>query len=258
MTTFNRIYQVYQREGFRGLWIRMSFKILKRLKPKFTKSAYGIKLCSNWGDATFASYFLGNYGYFFSHFLSQIEKKFVFLDIGANQGLYAILASKNPKCHSVYAFEPVNEIADLLKANIEANSATGIFVHRAAISNFDGETYVMLNQSHSGATTLDTRSKVNHKGKKVKIKTISVNALEDIIDYIKDDIIVKIDVEGHEETVIKELIKCRFFPKITKIYYECNENWQSPEKLSTLLTNNGFNHFKKIGDGSHYDVLASK
>ena len=258
MTIVNRIYQGYQKEGFRGLWIRMSFKILKRLKPKFTKSAYGIKLCSNWGDSTFSYYFLGDYGFFFSDFLSQIEKKFVFLDIGAYQGLYAILASKNPHCYVIHAFEPVDEIADVLEANIEANSATGIFVHRAAVSDFDGDTYVILNQSHSRATRLDNNSKTDHIGKKVKIKKISANALEDIILDIIGDIIVKIDVEGHEETVLNELIKCRFFPKITKIYYECDENWHSPERISTLLENNGFNHFKKIGDGSHYDVLASK
>ncbi len=262
MVKLKRIYQVFNEEGWHGIHVRILYKILRRLRPKLTKSAYGIKLNANWEDATFASYFLGNYGYFFSNFLSQLNHKFVFLDIGANQGLYTILAFKNPYCQAVYAFEPISKIVDLLRANIIINVAThfetNVFVHPVAISNVEGEREVILNKTHSGATSLNTRFNKHKKGEKVKIKTISAHNLDNIIVEKSEDIIIKIDVEGHEETVFNELIKCSFFPKVTHIFYECDENWHSPETLTKILKNNGFSYFKKIGEGSHYDVLASK
>jgi len=41
----------------------------------------------------------------------------VFLDIGANTGFYSLLAATSGARH-VHAFEPVTEIADVLKANV--------------------------------------------------------------------------------------------------------------------------------------------
>ena len=59
-------------------------------------SAYGIPLAMNSGDKTFEFYVSGAYGKYYWERLSNIKEQFVFLDIGANQGLYTVCAAHNP------------------------------------------------------------------------------------------------------------------------------------------------------------------
>ena len=60
-------------------------------------------------------YAYGSYGNFYSDRLKKEKNKFLFIDIGANQGLYSIIAAKNKKNIKSYAFEPIKTTYDLLK-----------------------------------------------------------------------------------------------------------------------------------------------
>ena len=90
-----KILRILNDEGVKGFYQRLRIRFLYIIKPNITKSAYGVKLHSKWGDATFNLCLSGTYGYFFSDFLNNIEKPYSFLDIGANQGIYSLVASKN-------------------------------------------------------------------------------------------------------------------------------------------------------------------
>ena len=103
-------------------WSIRSFLINKiKNKKNFTKSKYGIYFKNNWNDVTFKFYIKANYGFFYWHRLKSIANNFIFLDIGANQGLYTIGAAKNPNCKKVYSFEPVKNTFLLLKENVRFN-----------------------------------------------------------------------------------------------------------------------------------------
>tara|TARA_B110000971_G_scaffold121965_1_gene124835 strand:+ start:386 stop:541 length:156 start_codon:yes stop_codon:yes gene_type:complete len=47
---------------------------------------------------------------------------------------------------------------------------------------------------------------------------------------MKSNFVEKIDVEGHEEVVIKELIKVKDFSKVYSTFYVVNINWTNPKK----------------------------
>lgn len=66
---------------------------------------------------------------------------------------------------------------------------------------------------------------------------------------------LKVDVEGFEFIVLKEIFKSKLKKLITSMFYEVEENWTDPNSIKKLLLENGF---KKYGDGKHYDIMASK
>ncbi len=73
-----------------------------------------------------------------------------FFDIGANQGLYAILAARNPVCTGIYAFEPVPTTAALLRRNASLNpSGVGVRVIPSAISAIDGPLTIAVHHGHT-------------------------------------------------------------------------------------------------------------
>jgi tRNA G46 methylase TrmB len=68
---------------------------------------------------------------------------FVVLDIGAQTGSFTLLAKYFPNS-KWYAFEPINEAVDELKANLILNDIKNVSVYRACISNYSGESYLKL------------------------------------------------------------------------------------------------------------------
>ena len=75
---------------------------------------------------------------------------------------------------------------------------------------------------------------------------------------IAANIIVKIDVEGHEEVVIDELIKSSFFHNVSAIFYEVDKAWTRKSELKAILEDHAFNYFTQYGRGKHYDILACR
>lgn len=249
-----RLRQILKQEGPGGVWRRLRSRVLRLLRPRRVRSAYGIDLTARWDDATFLFYLQGSYGFVFSDFLKQRQRDFVFLDIGANQGLYSILAAGNPVCRGAIAFEPVPETAEVLEANLALNRSRGVAIVRKAISDRAGRVALSVEPGHSGTASLRSGA----EGGRIEIETIDAAGLEQIVPAGAPEIVVKIDVEGHEAVVLAELMKCSFQPRIAAIFYEVDQRWVDPETLRKLLQENGFSEFRKVGNGSHYDVLAER
>ncbi len=226
----------------------------------FVESKYGIKFKKNWIDSTFRIYINASYGYFFWDFLTSISKKFIFIDIGSNQGLYSICAAKNNFCSKVYSFEPVYSTFLYLRENISINNMSDkCYLINKGIGNKAGNLDIFINEAHSGVATIREKDIDEDYQKKEKIELIDHNILNSLIKNEKKlDIIVKVDVEGYEEKVFETLIKTNFFKKIKNIFYEIDERWVNPEILKDILKKEGFTEFSQIGKGRHYDVLAKK
>jgi len=125
----------------------------------------------------------------------------IFLDVGAHVGEYTVRMSK--RCGEVIAIEPNPRTIRILRRNIRLNDCDNIIIHQCAAADYDG---VMCLYERGGSSTLldiDTR----RKGYEVPLKR-----LDDIVDEAD---IVKIDVEGYEERVVKGMMRivkqCRPF-----------------------------------------------
>lgn len=236
---------------------------IKLLKLKNPIISYKFPLIANYNDISFKHYFSNAFYDKFFKYLKNYSKPFVFLDIGANQGLYTIIAANNKNCVRIFSFEPVFQVFNLLKKNLILNKKLNkSHLINKAISDKEGTQKIFYNKFFSGKSTL--RNKKNLTKEKLKfyqdISCINYNKLNMYLKGYEDyNIVVKVDVEGLEFTVIKELFKSSFSKNINEIFYEVNINWCNPEKLKDYLKKKGFNYFNKFSNNqNHYDLLATK
>ncbi|MEL6680820.1 MAG: FkbM family methyltransferase, partial [Pseudomonadota bacterium] len=130
-------------------------RLLRLIGARSVRSSYGVRLAANWGDRTFKLCAVGRYGTVLSDFIASIDEPFEFLDIGANQGLYALLAGRNPACTRAIAFEPVARTHGFLRRNIALNDlAERVTPVQAAVSQRRGTAEIALPDGHSGAASL--------------------------------------------------------------------------------------------------------
>ncbi len=228
------------------------------MRLRVVKSVYGVKLLSNYEDKTFQFYLRGSYGYFYWNRIAEIREPFIFLDIGANQGLYAIGAAMNEYCIVSYAFEPMPSTYEFLVRNICINGVERKCVPiERAIGREAGEATLIMKPNHSGGASFTRAdSKLNTEVLKRRIKVINYEGLNEFIDSLGHRIVVKVDVEGFECEVIEQLNAASFAQNIVEIYFEVDEAWVNVDEIIAYLEKAGFTKFEKIGSGNHYDMLA--
>lgn len=244
---------------FRKKIYKSIFLVYKYLiKPKKqVKSIYGIYLLPAFEDRTFKYYFKGTYGTFLSNLIKSIDTKTLFVDIGANQGLYSILAGQNKNIDQVISFEPSLRISKLLKSNLKVNHITNCKVIQKGISNESGQIQLHISEGHSGKNSMREMSSTE-TSRSETVEIVDYQGLSELIP-VHSRIFIKIDVEGHEEIVINQLIKCSFFENVYQIFCEVDTNWIDVNQVKTILEEKGFRSFEKIGKNpSHYDLLVSR
>ncbi len=267
---FKKIFRIYQEDSFGGIKRRLlirfwliKFIILKFFKKQIVNTYYGVKLNSNYDDATFRFYMTGFYGDDYWKHITDKNQPFIFLDIGANQGLYTLCAGMNKNCIACFSFEPVGRTFSLLKKNVIINDlSTKCHLFNKAISNKSGQCEISIKANHSGAASMcsgnDLTKDANNNIELVEaISYIELDSL--ISNKDKVELIVKIDVEGFEMNVVKELFKTQMAKDISEIYFEVNERWVNYNDIEVLLKSNGYKFFSKTSTNTkYYDVYASK
>ena len=265
-----KIFQIYREESLKGIKRRLiirfwliKFTIWKFFKSQVVNSYYGVKLNANYEDATFKFYVTGSYGDDYWEHITNKMQPFIFLDVGANQGLYTLCASMNKNCVACFSFEPVSKTFALLKKNVMVNdySAKCHLINKA-ITNKRGFYDISIKANHSGVATMHPENNLTSKSNN-NTETIEAISYIELNNLIKNNnkvaLIVKIDVEGFEMNVIKELLKTQVAKEITEIYFEVDERWVNYDDIEILLKSNGYKFFSKTSkDTKHYDVYASK
>ena len=231
----------------------IKYLIFKILNIKTIRSAYNLTLFKNYSDTTFKFYVVGKYGYEYWNRIKNIKYPFLFIDIGSNQGLYAIGSSQNKNCIQSYAFEPIKKTFDLLLKNIDLNYVNNCQAYNLGISNKSGYFNMSYDPKHSGAAHINNKEKKHFNN----VEIIDNQRLSKIIN-LNYPIHIKIDVEGHEEIVINEIFKSNFSNNIKELYFEVDERWTNYENIEFILNKNGFYNLKKFNNKIHYDVLATK
>jgi len=266
-----RIWNRIKREGFLNEVKRLRVKSLflkrriynilglidKDLSDKCIKSFYGPLMTENWRDVTFRFCIRGSYGTVFSDYLKDYKNPFCFIDIGANQGLYSLIAGNNTNCLKVLAFEPVPATAEILSKNIEINNLSNKSeVHVKAISDNNGHHEIHINLEHSGATSIDQATSKSHSSKIIDIETVDVIYLNKL-NIPKDiDMVIKVDVEGYEKVVIEQLVQADFLHNVNAVYYEYDTKIQDDmDIIEGLLRQNGFATFFEVKDEEVKDVF---
>lgn len=73
----------------------------------------------------------------------------VVLDIGANSGLFALIAAHASDSAMVYAFEPIPETFESLRRNVSANAAVNVKAVRLCLGDAEGEATMFTGHGHN-------------------------------------------------------------------------------------------------------------
>jgi len=245
------------RKTLHKAWVRTRAALPRSHADGVVTSRYGVKMRANWGDRTFQYCQAATYGRDLSDYLAAQDRRFAFVDIGANQGLYSLLAAHNPHCAAAFAFEPVAATFALLVDNIALNGLTGRIkpVH-AAVSLHSGMASIATDSAHSGTASLrDAAPESSEAGEEISI--LGIAGVDALLEG-DEPLIVKIDVEGHEEIVVEALAASRHRGRIAAIFYEVDTRWTDAAAIEARLRAAGFTRFDRFGFGRHYDMLARR
>jgi len=133
------------------------------------------------------------------------------LDVGANSGLYSLIAIAQSPNSKVTSIEPIPEAIRRMTANMNANSFKNS-IYPGALSNYTGvgDIYLELDLNYASSVTLNTYSDlaitgVHDVAKKLTKLTVPVSTLSNLIkdNFCKIPDLVKIDVESHELEVLE-------------------------------------------------------
>lgn len=139
-------------------------------------------------------------------FLTAVQRDTpdVFLDIGANFGLYAILAAVRGEVADVHAFEPVRRNYHQLCAGVFANRIDArVTPHRLALSDQSGEAVLKVAPRSSGVSRIAAAGDTVHDGHFTAEERAPMARLDDVVSFSGRNIMVKLDVEGHELAVLR-------------------------------------------------------
>lgn len=233
---------------------RIYFKLSKLSNKKTIQSIYGPVFKQNYKDSTFKYYILGSYGKYFSDFLREYSGEYCFIDIGANQGLYTLVAAKNNHCNKILAFEPVEYSYQILEENIKLNNTKSkVTLEKKAIFKKTEKIHMTLDLDHTGISSIKKYSGQND-GTLVEVDAIGHQELDEIFSKLTEhEIVVKIDVEGSEEIILGELLKTSIWGRVKYIFLEIN-NFPG---YKDFILKNKFNEVY-VGKGNVYDVMLKR
>jgi FkbM family methyltransferase len=134
----------------------------------------------------------------------------VIIDVGANTGVYSLVAKAiNPKA-KVFAFEPISRVYQALETNLELNlgrwGESQIQGFQVALSDYDGvgEMFDLpVEHMYTASLNTDVHLERGNSMKSIKEK-VSVQRMDHFcaIHNVVPDLI-KIDVESHEPAVLR-------------------------------------------------------
>jgi len=136
-----------------------------------------------------------------STFELHLREGSVFVDVGANEGYFSIVASKLVGSRGrVIAVEPQSRLRSVLEKNVSLNRASNIQLHQVAISNVNGTVEMFLApDTITGATSLSKTRKYP-----VPRETVTTLTLRQLLDNngVRTADLMKMDIEGHEYEAI--------------------------------------------------------
>lgn len=137
-------------------------------------------------------------------FRKSLKENMVVVDIGANIGLYSVIAGHRVGPNGkVFAYEPEEENFSILKKNIEINKRKNTTLLQTALSDKKESRFLYLAKDNKGHHSF---AKDSSAITPIKITTDTLDAsLEGFGSPLVD--IIKIDIEGAEPLAIKGMSK---------------------------------------------------
>ena len=167
--------------------------------------------------------------------LEQLPPQSIFYDVGANIGLYAWLALSRRPDLKVHLFEPDPANLSLIRRTASLVKTNGPVIHPVAVSDRKGLSIFKSDPITSATGSLERGESFSERHFNAQVPEFEVETvmLDEIAAQHGDPALMKIDVEGHEASVLAgahELLK-RAKPVLL---FEC---FDASSKILALLQN---------------------
>lgn len=195
-------------ESLKVLW-QLSRKKIRKIK---VYKNYNFLMVS-YGDLTnilYTSQHLVHYNQGFEYntlnlFESYLKKDSIFLDVGANIGLFTLIASKTiGKEGKIYSFEPNPIIYKIFVENLKINNINNVLYFNKGLSDKEEKSYLIIpddiKAQYGDAYSYVSSNKKNEKNFNIELTTIDSFMEENNLKKLD---IIKIDIEGGELICLK-------------------------------------------------------
>jgi len=174
---------------------------------------------------------------------SVLQAGDLFVDVGANVGLYSLLASESGA--RVVCVEPASDMADALEENLSLNGVRTAEVHRVAL--LDRTTTVTFGGPDPNRRRVAVTGSAGDQRRSV-VDVVSATTLDDLLAG-RVPRGMKIDVEGVERLVLEGAAVTLALPAVEIVQLEWNSTSQEAlgedrSPVARLLSDLGFRFFQ--------------
>jgi len=220
-------------------------------KKGYVLSNYGVWMLSNYSDKTFRLSIMG-YRNNLEKILLSIKQPLIFIDIGANQGVFSLVAAKNKNFVEIHAFEPNLKLISYLESNFNINKVNNFFIHKVAIGPQSTSVSFFVPENHSG------NGRVISEKSNMHVICVNQDYLNKVFTQSNKLYFIKIDVEGSEHKVLNALFNSSINLYIKYIFIEINIKFSEEDILIKTLRNNDFYEVSRSGNEVSYDALYAR
>lgn len=193
----------------------------------------------------------------------QLQPGAIAIDVGANIGMWSVMLAKANTGTRVFSFEPNPAVYQRLVANLRANQCQNVVALNQAASESVGELVfycdpIAPDMSRAIAPSEDVRSIPPENLRRVPTATLDGVCAEQNIERIA---LLKIDVEGHELSVLKGARRLFSEQRVEALVIEiCPANLAHagvrPVELWDYLQSVGYQFHQLNEDGSRGAALT--
>lgn len=223
-------------------WFAEQYRILRGHRRLRVDGLAGEFDVSSPADYHEISYFARNEMEVLADVVDEIEPGATFFDVGANLGIYAIMASLAGA--DAVAIEPYPPNIERLRTNARENDTPVRIVEAAVGANSGTVPFRMEESKEVGSVGLAPSSRSNDP----ETITVPMETVDGIAERIGSPDIMKIDVEGAEGLVLegatRAVAECRTI--YVEVHYETayesstRDFGYSPEEITGTLEEQGF------------------
>lgn len=222
-------------------------------------SAYGPILLADRHDWTNRACITGLYGYELFNLIHDLPKNAIFMDIGANCGVFSMVAAAHLSDGKVYAFEPNPVVFAKLAANISLNKAANISPFCFGLARSWQLCRASVNPHHTGMSHILPEAAPGQGSQAFVL--VPADQIASLICPAEDaEILCKIDVEGSEFETLQALDEARLLERISKLYVEIDQDLLARQgaaldDIYELASRCRFSWTKGKKEDQHYDEL---
>jgi len=176
----------------------------------------------------------------------------VLIDVGANVGMYSVLAAAMGA--RVFAFEPESQNYAILNRNIYLNGfAELVSAYCTAISDVEGFSHLYLSEFAIGGSCHNFGESIDYNYKPLSAsykQGAYATTLDRLIEQgtVPAATALKIDVDGIEPKVIAGARKLLESPELRSVLIEINTNLEDHWEVIDLMLDSGFDYSAEEAD----------